>query len=264
MKLDDFTQVNPVKNSQKALRSFFESKVNFESLNHSKAAQLLAKTEALIAEYVEQNGLYDSQNDSKYLQLLMMQEGLQARLSEADLKDIAMKDPKIKATMDKATRGQNLSPDEQKTLAALAMSEGVELVESEVDEAQTVLAAQDLVDRVAGMLEDAGEMQYKDLPAVIESIKNELGVDQASQFQQAVSTSLDGLIASLETAKTELDSAMSVVTGEGAMEMPADVDMDLPEPELGDEDGVDDVADAAEIDLGDEDDDQEDLGRERR
>ena len=265
MKLHDFTHVSGVTRSKKALESFFESKMNFESISQSKASRLLARTESLMAEYVEKNGLYDSQNDSKYLQLLMMQEGLKAKLAE-DL-PIDMNDPKLKATMQKIDRKQNLNPDEQELVGVIAkasMDESVELVESEVEQAQTVLAAQDIADRITGMLEDVGEMSYKDLPAVVEAIKNELGTDQAGQFQNSVSATLEALIASLESAKGELDNAMGIVTGEGAMEMPTDVDMDMPDLDLGDEDGVDDVADAAEIDLDDEDSDAEDLGRERR
>ena len=42
--------------------------------------------------------------------------------------------------------------------------ENEQLNESEVEQAQVVLAAQDLLDRITKMYEDVAEMQYKDLP----------------------------------------------------------------------------------------------------
>ena len=47
------------------------------------------------------------------------------------------------------------------------------LTESEVETAQVVLAAQDMVDKIAGWTEDVADMQYKDLPGLVEMMRND-------------------------------------------------------------------------------------------
>jgi hypothetical protein len=87
------------------------------------------------------------------------------------------------------------------------------LKESEVQQAQVVLAAQDMVDKMQSMLEDASEMQFKELPALVDSIKNQVGIDQAAQFNTDATAALTGLVQNLQGAKQQLDSALGVVTG---------------------------------------------------
>jgi len=85
---------------------------------------------------------------------------------------------------------------------------------SEVQQAQVVLASQDMVDQVQKMSEQVSAMQFKDLPALVDSIKNEVGVDQASQFNGDASAALSGLLQNLQDAKQQLEAALGVVTGQ--------------------------------------------------
>ena len=132
-----------------------------------------------------------------------------------------VKDPKLKAALDKSTKGQTLTPDEQKMVAGAAMMAAESrlrrayrmLKESEVQQAQVVLAAQDMVDKMQSMLEDASEMQFKELPALVDSIKNQVGIDQAAQFNTDATAALTGLVQNLQGAKQQLDQALGVVTG---------------------------------------------------
>jgi hypothetical protein len=90
------------------------------------------------------------------------------------------------------------------------------LKESEVQQAQVVLAAQDMVDKMQGMLEDVSELQFKELPALVDSIKNQVGIDQATQFNTDVTAALTALMQSLQGTKQQLDAALGVVTGQAA------------------------------------------------
>jgi hypothetical protein len=94
---------------------------------------------------------------------------------------------------------------------------------SEVQQAQVVLASQDMVDQVQGMSEDISAMQFKDLPALVDQIKNEVGVDQAMQFNTDATAALSGLLQNLQTAKTQLEAALGVVTGQAPVVPGADM-----------------------------------------
>jgi hypothetical protein len=97
---------------------------------------------------------------------------------------------------------------------------------SEVQQAQVVLASQDMVDQVQGMSEDISAMQFKDLPALVDNIKNEVGVDQAMQFNTDATAALSGLLQNLQTAKTQLEAALGVVTGQAPVVPGADMTAD--------------------------------------
>jgi hypothetical protein len=132
------------------------------------------------------------------------------------------KDPKLAAALKKSSAGQTLNPDEQKLVAGAAMMQAESrlrramkrLNESEVQQAQVVLAAQDMVDKMQGMLEDVSELQFKELPALVDSIKNQVGIDQATQFNADATAALAGLVQNLQGAKQQLDAALNVVTGQ--------------------------------------------------
>jgi hypothetical protein len=85
---------------------------------------------------------------------------------------------------------------------------------SEIQQAQVVLAAQDMVDQVQKMIEQVSAMQFKDLPALVDSIRNDLGMDQAQQFNNDVTASLQGLIQGLQGSKNQLETAQGVLTGQ--------------------------------------------------
>lgn len=85
---------------------------------------------------------------------------------------------------------------------------------SEIQQAQVVLAAQDMVDQVQKMIEQVSAMQFKDLPALVDSIRNDVGMDQAQQFNNDVTAALQSLIQSLQGSKTQLEGAQGTLTGQ--------------------------------------------------
>ena len=133
------------------------------------------------------------------------------------------------AAVKKSAAGQTLTADEQKLVAGAAMAMAESrlrreyriLKESEIQQAQVVLAAQDLVDKMQDMVEEVSELQFKDLPALVESIKNQVGVDQAMQFNTDATGALAGLLQNLQGAKQQLEAALGVVTGTGGPDMSA-------------------------------------------
>ena len=69
----------------------------------------------------------------------------------------------------------------------------------EIENAQILLAAQDMVDKLAGMAEDLAELQTKALMPLVDEIKYNLGQQQAQSFN--------------DTAKGQLQSALDAITG---------------------------------------------------
>ena len=64
------------------------------------------------------------------------------------------------------------------------------------------------------VIEQVTSMQYKDLPALVDQIKNEIGVDQSAQFNNDANAALSGLVQNLQGSKQQLEQALGVVTGQ--------------------------------------------------
>jgi hypothetical protein len=215
--------------------------MSFDQLTAAQCRNMLSRVKTVLGENRRSAGFHTSEQNPAYLKLVMMEQALTARLKEtipvppgttaapgaaATAQQTAQvlatqKDPKVKAAMEKAAKGQSLNPDEQKIVSGVALTKTESklrnayrmLKESEVQQAQVVLAAQDMVDKMQGMLEDVSELQFKELPALVDSIKNQVGVDQASQFNADATAALTGLLQNIQGAKQQLDAALNVVTG---------------------------------------------------
>jgi hypothetical protein len=134
-------------------------------------------------------------------------------------------DPKVKAAFQKTQNGQTLTSQEQQLIAAQALPMGesrrrLRVNESEIQQAQVVLASQDMVDQIQKMVEQVSAMQFKDLPALVDQIKNQVGVDQAGQFNTDATTALGTLVQNLQAARQQMDQALGVVTGQATPVVP--------------------------------------------
>jgi len=216
MKLQELAAIKPTKQIARVFESYFGSRMKFDQITGKQAQKMLTRVRGVLGETRRQPSFHQSERNPAYLKLLMMEQALTARIKE-DMAPAApgapaapnlaqatstVKDPKLKAALDKSTKGQTLTPDEQKMVAGAAMMAAESrlrrayrmLKESEVQQAQVVLAAQDMVDKMQSMLEDASEMQFKELPALVDSIKNQVGMDQAAQVNTDATAALTGLV----------------------------------------------------------------------
>jgi len=235
MKLHELAAPRATQQISQVFESYFGSKISFDQLNRSQAGHMLNRVRGILGEHRSTSARHTSEQNPDYLKLVMMEQALTARLGEMATpapatgttpaaKPGAPVDPKLKMAQDKIKKGQSLSPDEQKMVndqaAAVAESRMRRayryLKESEVQQAQVVLAAQDMVDKMQGMLEDVSELQFKELPALVDSIKNQVGVDQATQFNSDTTAALTALMQTLQGTKQQLDAALGVVTGQTA------------------------------------------------
>jgi hypothetical protein len=243
MKLTELSAPKPSKQIAKVFESYFGSRISFDQLTRGQTAQMLTRVRGVLGEHRATTARHTSERDPKYLQLVMMEQALSSRLREDNLPiapaapvagaaaqpkpaapGTAAKDPKVDAAIKKSAAGQTLNPEEQKLVAGAAMMAAESrlrramkrLNESEVQQAQVVLAAQDMVDKMQGMLEDVTELQFKELPALVDSIKNQVGIEQAQQFNTDATAALSGLVGNLQGAKQQLDAALNVVTGQSA------------------------------------------------
>jgi Skp family chaperone for outer membrane proteins len=286
MKLQELAVANPTKQAAKVFESYFGNSVNFDAVSPAQARNMLKRVRSLIAEHRRTTGFHSSERNPAYVKLVVMEQALAAAATAPGAAPTAPANPQAQAGM-QAAQIQQKKKQIQDTIKAkqaeitqlqkqmndptmMAMAEGRRARRlreaSEIQQAQVVLASQDMVDQVQKMSEQVSAMQFKDLPALVDQIKNEVGVDQATQFNGDASAALSGLLQNLQGAKQQLESALGVVTGQAPqvpgedMSAPApgeeqvDINAELPAP--GGEEDIDAKMDANVEPAG--------LGRERR
>ena len=285
MKLHELAAANPIQQTAKVFESYFGDRVNFNTVSQGQARNMLKRVRGLIAEHRRTPAFHTSERNPSYLKLIMMEQALSAAATnpapaanpqaQAGMQAAQIQQKKkqiqdaIKAKQAEITQLQKQMNDP--TMLAMTESRRARRLReaSEIQQAQVVLASQDMVDQVQKMSEQVSAMQFKDLPALIDQIKNEVGVEQSTQYNADASAALSGLLQNLQGAKQQLEAALGVVTGQ-APQVPGD-DMGMAAPDLGGEmpaepaamdQEVDDLdaasadLDAAAADAG--------LGRERR
>ena len=295
MKLQELAVLPQTKQVAKVFESYFGKSITFESISKRQAHAMLGRVRGLLGEHRRTPAFHKSEQDSAYLKLVMLEQVLAKKIKEEIPADTTMgmpdpnktkqalskiSDPKLKSAMTKSAAGQTLSPDEQKMVQGAALSAamaaesrrktGRRLAESEVQQAQVILASQDMVDQVQRMIEQVTSIQFKDLPALVDQIRNEIGYDQATKFNADATAALGGMVQNLQQSKVQLETAMGTVTGQAPV-VPGEVAPDVgaaPAAEIGAElpaepsDELDALAADAEADL--EEPAATGLGRERR
>jgi len=147
------------------------------------------------------------------------------------------------------------------------ISENRQLNESEMGKSEAILAAKDMVDSIQDMIEDVSKMQNEQMPALIDTIRDQIGSEQADQFKGAVGQVLSSILQQLTDAREQTDNAARNLAGEGSPDMgmgggmPGG-DMGAPMPgaapgmgpesemDMGDEFAATDAAAGGEADLG--------------
>lgn len=282
MKLHELSIQPQSKNIKKILENRLGQQLSLDTLSPMATRHMLRRVRSLVKEARQTSGFHNSEQSSSYLKLVMMEQALSSHLHEVG--EVAMaidtSDPKTKQIMQKAANGGALNPEEQKTMTAIALmkKEGAKtgakrmVKESELQTAQVVLASQDMLDRVQKMTEDISEMQFKDLPALVDSIRNDMGTEQATAYQSQASAALSTLLSAVQQGKTQLEAAQGTITGQAPQvpgDMGADMGADAVDADALSATGMDD-GDAADVGIDVDADVEVDskntkaLGRERR
>ena len=133
----------------------------------------------------------------------------------------------------------------------------------EIEGAEILLAAQAMVDELAGMAEDIAEMQTAKLFPLVDQIKYNMSADMAANFNNSVKGALQGLLDAMTQTKDAVSDQVAGLSGQApASDMMADPEAPAEEPLPAEEP----AGEEAPLDLGDEEAGAEDspLGREEK
>lgn len=105
------------------------------------------------------------------------------------------------------------------------------LLETEVSQAEVMMAAKGFAQELQEMIEKIGRLQNEDLPPVTDQMRETYGMESASAFQTQIYGALQSVMDSLYTAKGQVDDAVSNMASTG--QVSAETDMDASMDALG-------------------------------
>jgi len=195
MKLND---LNKQEVAVKALKENFEVDLNIKGLNKNQTQTMHNKVKGLLAEAKESKNF--GAEYPAYMKLVFVEQALKEHY--------------------------RIAPEAPKT--------NVITENEEVNRSQVILAAQDMVDSVQKMLEEVSDMLVKEMPALVDSVQTEIGVNEAQAFDQTTGQALAELNQCLVSVKGQLDQALSGITGGDVVDaFDGDVDSGLGDGEVG-------------------------------
>ena len=247
MKLNELAVISPTKQAAKVFENYFGNSFEFDAITPAQARGMLKRVRSMIAEHRRTPEFHNSERNPAYLKLVVMEQALAATATAPMAPQQSPQQQQAAMTLQRQQKQKALSDEEAQlnkqqqdiTARKAAIQKEKAQMESrrslkhrlreasEVQQAQVVLASQDMVDQVQKMSEQVSAMQFKDLPALVDNIKNEVGVDQATQFNGDASAALSGLLQNLQGAKQQLEAALGVVTGQAPQVPGADMGADL-------------------------------------
>lgn len=128
------------------------------------------------------------------------------------------------------THGAHTAEKNPKYMEMLMVKEGLtawlnqqHLMEGELETAEAVLAAKDMVDSVQDMITDASKMLNEQLPPLLDTIRDQIGPQQADSYKATVTTALQGLMEALNGARDALDQGARGLAGEQVAPAPMDL-----------------------------------------
>lgn len=215
------------KKINKVMESRFGVKIDYANLDFKRAYVLARGLTESLDQIKRSHGVHVAEKNPKYMELLMVREGLHRWMVE---------------------NKQQL------------------IMESEMGKSQAILAAKDMVDSIQDMLEEVSKMQNEQMPALLDTIRDQIGMEQADAFKGAVEPLLANMVQQLGAARSTADDAARALAGEqvaqpmdmGMGAAPAGMPGEMPAPDMGSDLDVDSFG-ATDAAAG-----PNELGREKR
>jgi hypothetical protein len=175
MRLTEMGVKPTAKKINKVMESRFGVKIDYNNLNFPKAYVLARELTESLDQIKRSHGVHVAEKNPKYMELLMVREGLHRWMVE---------------------NKQQL------------------ITESEMGKSQAILAAKDMVDSIQDMLEEVSKMQNEQMPALLDTIRDQIGMEQADAFKGAVEPLLANMVQQLGAARSTADDAARALAGE--------------------------------------------------
>ena len=236
MNISEFAKPVTAKSLNESLARRYKTKINLESytLSQLQNARNILRTKLSQVEVSESfSTVIESES---YQKSKLMLDILNAAISErGDIEDEMLeaakpdyididgdgdkKEPMKKAAKDKKSKGIKAMIDAGNKKADAEANESI-VREGAEDQAEIVMAAKEMVDRLTGWMEDVAEMKTESMLELADAIRDEMGSQQSQAWLDTIKPGLEELYASMEVTRGALSNGVGMLTGEGEVTPP--------------------------------------------
>jgi hypothetical protein len=269
MFVKEFGQVSAAELNQQ-LDKVYNWKLDLQKINEGDASSMLMTLSNKIKNIRSTSAAHHAERNPQYMEAVMVSKVLETWKNEMahGRKIIAEKMAAITDYCAVSLNERELSPSELKkrehyamalkgkkgdfekrygkrgnevmyaTATKMAKNESINLppalTESEIEQARVTMAQRDLADSVQDLVSKISDMQNEKLPSLVSAMKDEMGMEQANEFNGAASSALQTLLDAANSARDALDNASRGQLGAMGAETPdasADQPPEMPAPE---------------------------------
>ena len=178
MKLNDFTNSRAA-SAVRALRENYNVNLRLENLDRTRCVSMLREVKKIMSESRSQPGYSAKSTSSEHMKLVFVEQALSSHLQYLNSR----------------------IPE-------------IVLENKEVDRSEVLLAAQEMANSLQDMVEDVSDMLNKELPALVQSIENKIGIREAASFKQSTGELLNNILNTLKEGTDNLSNSVNGLTGE--------------------------------------------------
>jgi hypothetical protein len=179
MKLSEMNTKPTAKKLNKVVESRFGYALDFDKLTFKKAYKIASGLTESINSIKRTHGTAAVEQNATYMEMMMVRESIHRWMSENHTKYIT---------------------------------------ESELAKSEAILAAKDMVDSIQDMLEKVSKMQSEQMPALLDTIRDQISSEQAEAFKGSMTPLLGELVTQLTSARESADTASRSLAGEQVAE----------------------------------------------
>jgi hypothetical protein len=180
MRLSEMSNQPRAEKINKVVESRFGFKIDYANMTFKKAYGIVQGLNETLDKARRTHGVHQAEQNPQYMEMFMVRESLNRWMVE-----------------------------NRQTL----------ITESEMAKSEAILAAKDMVDSIQDMLEKISKMQNEQLPALLDTIRDQIGDQQAETFKGSISPLLQQLAQTLQQGRETADSAARGLTGESSPDM---------------------------------------------
>ena len=229
---DIFTRPNS-KALNESIHKVFGKKLNLEQFDLAQLQDARNKLRTQISQVRSESSFNENLENDAYHRAQWMLDAINAEISERD---------------EFAIEAEEINADE--TVEESQGEEMTKVTEGEIQQASAIVTAKTMVDRVGRWIEELSGMENDTLLQLGDSIRDEMGQEQAKNFISTVAPAIQQALENLKSARETLSTGVRALTGEeqpaemlgsepeagGDMEAPSEPDTMNAEPDMGGED----------------------------
>lgn len=239
MDLNEIKRPNAATKLNKLIESRYGLNISADNLTPARASKMVAQLDEQISAFRLSNKAHSAAQNPTYMKMVMIKESLNAYMRDYKPTNApgAKSAPKLKSVttskqaMNEMSQGKNLNlilkalryATEGRDIPHKCMQGFVplfkhisesRLTEDALAKSEVILAARNMVDTLQGMVEDLSKMINEEMLPLMDSMRDQIGADQAQTFGTATSTILNDVLTSVRNAREQMDASVRTLAGD--------------------------------------------------